>query len=154
MKIFKEYKNDKVNEAKLISGEPLKDDLEMIKKHINSVILKPYKVKAEIFSLHRDFGDSQTFVSNPISGSGLGVFGPIIEYTQLHLVVSNLPNKSNSKEIELLIRYTTKNNINNSFPCGKYILQDGSIRYINFEENKPIEEVGESKYAVLSHEEI
>lgn len=154
MRIFEDYKKKKLNEAKLIAGEPLKEDLETIKKHINNVVFKPYKIKVEIFSLYRDFGESQTFVSNPISGSSLGIFGPIIEYSQLHLVVSNLPNKSNSKEIELLIRYTTKNNLNNSFPCGKYILQDGSIRYISNEENKPIEEVGESKFAVVSHDEI
>lgn len=154
MKIFEEYKKEKVNEAKIYAGEPLKEDLETIKKHINSVILKPYKVKVEILSLHRDFGDSQTFISNPISGSNLGIFGPAIEYVQLNLVVSNLSGKSNAKEIEFLIRYTTKSNLNNSFPSGKYILQDGVIQFVNAEENKPIEEVGESKFAISSHEEI
>ena len=154
MKIFEEYKKGKTNEAKLYAGDPLKEDMETIKKHINLVILKPYKVKAEIFSLHRDFGDSQTFISNPISGAGLGVFGPAIEYVQLNLVVSNLPNKSNAKEIEFLIRYTTKSNLNNSFPTGKYILQDGVIQFVSSEENKPIEEVGESNFAVSSNDEI
>jgi hypothetical protein len=154
MRIFEEYKKNKVNEAKVIAGEPLKEDLETIKKHINSVVLKPYKVKVEILSLHRDYGDSQTFTSNPLSGGALGIFGPAIEYAQINLVVSNLVGKQNAKEIELLIRYTTKNNLNNSFPAGKYTLQDGSIRYISSEENMPIEEVGESKFAVISHEEI
>ena len=40
MRIFEDYKKRKVNEAKLIAGEPLKEDLETIKKHINSVIIK------------------------------------------------------------------------------------------------------------------
>ena len=75
MRIFKEYKAEKVNEAKSIAGEPLKEDLESIKKHINSVVLKPYKVKIEVLSLHRDYGESQTFISNPITGVGLGIFG-------------------------------------------------------------------------------
>jgi hypothetical protein len=154
MKIFEEYKKTKVNEAKMISGEPLKDDLETIKKHLNSVVLKPYKVKLEILSLHRDYGDSQTFTSNPLSGASLGIFGPAIEYAQINLVVSNLVGKQNAKEIEVLIRYTTKNNLNNSFPAGKYTLQDSSIRFISNEENMPIEEVGESKFAIVSHEEI
>lgn len=154
MRIFKEYKEQKVNEAKSVAGEPLKEDLESIKKHINSVVLKPYKVKVEILSLHRDYGDSQTFISNPITGSGLGIFGPAIEYAQINLVIANLAGKSNAKEIELLIKYTTKNNLNNSFPSGKYLLQDATIRFISSEENMPIEEVGESKFAVVSHEEI
>jgi hypothetical protein len=154
MRIFKEYREQKVKEAKSVAGEPLKEDLESIKKHINSVVLKPYKVKIEILSLHRDYGDSQTFISNPITGTGLGIFGPSIEYAQINLVISNLAGKSNAKEIELLIKYTTKNNLNNSFPAGKYLLQDATIRYISSEENMPIEEVGESKFAVLSHEEI
>jgi len=154
MRIFEEYKKTKVNEAKVIAGEPLKEDLETIKKHINSVVLKPYKVKVEVLSLHRDYGDSQTFTSNPLSGAGLGVFGPAIEYAQINLVVSNISGKSNAKEIELLIRFTTKSNLNNSFPAGKYTLIDGAIRYINSEENMPIEEVGESKFAIVSHEEI
>lgn len=154
MRIFKEYKAEKVNEAKGIAGEPLKEDLESIKKHLNSVILKPYKVKIEVLSLHRDYGESQTFISNPITGAGLGIFGPAIEYGQVNLVISNLAGKSNAKEIELLIKFTTKNNLNNSFPAGKYLLQDATIRFISSEENMPIEEVGESKFAVLSHEEI
>lgn len=154
MRIFKEYKAEKVNEAKVIAGEPLKEDLESIKKHINSVVLKPYKVKIEVLSLHRDYGESQTFISNPITGVGLGIFGPAIEYAQINLVISNLAGKSNAKEIELLIKFTTKNNLNNSFPAGKYLLQDATIRFISSEENMPIEEVGESKFAVLSHEEI
>ena len=154
MRIFKEYKAEKVNEAKSIAGEPLKEDLESIKKHINSVVLKPYKVKIEVLSLHRDYGESQTFISNPITGVGLGIFGPAIEYAQINLVISNLAGKSNAKEIELLIKFTTKNNLNNSFPSGKYLLQDATIRFISSEENMPIEEVGESKFAVLSHEEI
>ena len=154
MRSFKDYKEKKVNEAKSIAGEPLKEDLETIKKHINSVILKPYKVKIEVLSLHRDYGDSQTFISNPITGSTLGIFGPAIDYAQINLVISNLVGKSNAKEIELLIKYTTKSNLNNSFPAGKYLLQDAIIRYISSEENMPIEEVGESKYSVLSHEEI
>jgi hypothetical protein len=154
MRIFKEYKDQKVNEAKAIAGEPLKEDLESIKKHINNVVLKPYKVKVEVLSLHRDYGDSQTFISNPVTGAGLGIFGPAIEYAQINLVISNLVGKSNAKEIELLIKYTTKNNLNNSFPAGKYLLQDATIRFISSEENMPIEEVGESKFAVLSHEEI
>lgn len=154
MRIFKEYKAEKVNEAKAIAGEPLKEDLESIKKHINSVVLKPYKVKIEVLSLHRDYAESQTFISNPITGAGLGIFGPAIEYAQINLVISNLAGKSNAKEIELLIKFTTKNNLNNSFPAGKYLLQDATIRFISSEENMPIEEVGESKFAVLSHEEI
>ena len=154
MRIFKEYKAEKVNEAKSIAGEPLKEDLESIKKHINSVVLKPYKVKIEVLSLDRDYGESQTFISNPITGVGLGIFGPAIEYAQINLVISNLAGKSNAKEIELLIKFTTKNNLNNSFPAGKYLLQDATIRFISSEENMPIEEVGESKFAVLSHEEI
>lgn len=154
MRIFEEYKKTKVNEAKIIAGEPLKDDLETIKKHINSVVLKPYKVKVEILALHRDYGESQTFTSNPLSGATLGVFGPAIEYAQINLVVSNITGKSNAKEVELLIRYTTKSNLNNSFPAGKYTLLDGYIRFISSEENMPIEEVGESKFAVISHEEI
>jgi hypothetical protein len=108
----------------------------------------------EILSLHRDYGDSQTFTSNPLSGASLGIFGPAIEYAQINLVVSNLVGKQNAKEIEVLIRYTTKNNLNNSFPAGKYTLQDSSIRFISNEENMPIEEVGESKFAIVSHEEI
>jgi hypothetical protein len=154
MRIFKEYKAEKVNEAKSIAGEPLKEDLESIKKHINSVVLKPYKVKIEVLSLHRDYDESQTFISNPITGVGLGIFGPAIEYAQINLVMSNIAGKSNAKEIELLIKFTTKNNLNNSFPSGKYLLQDATIRFISTEENMPIEEVGESKFAVLSHEEI
>jgi hypothetical protein len=154
MRIFKEYKEQKVNEAKSVAGEPLKEDLESIKKHINNVVLKPFKVKVEVLSLHRDYGESQTFISNPISGAGLGIFGPAVEYGQVNLVISNLSGKSNAKEIDLLIKYTTKNNLNNSFPAGKYLLQDATIRYVSPEENMPIEEVGESKFAVLSHEEI
>jgi hypothetical protein len=89
-----------------------------------------------------------------ITGVGLGIFGPAIEYAQINLVMSNIAGKSNAKEIELLIKFTTKNNLNNSFPSGKYLLQDATIRFISTEENMPIEEVGESKFAVLSHEEI
>lgn len=154
MRSFTEYLAAKINEARGITEEPLKEDLETIKKHINNVIFKPYKIKIENFFLHGDYGDSQVFKSNSMSGASLGVFGPAIEYVQVHLSVSDFPGKSNSKNIELLIRYTTKQDINNSFQAGSYILQDGSIRYISAEENKPIEEVGESKFAIVSHEEI
>lgn len=154
MKIFNEYLEKSVNEARGIIDEPLKEDLETIKKHINSSIFKSYKVKIDTFSMQRAYEESQIFISNSLVDASLGVFGPAIDYVQIHLVVKNIPGKSNSKEIEVLICYTTKYKINNSFPAGKYLLQDGSIRYVSVEENKPIDDVGESKFAVASHEEI
>jgi hypothetical protein len=133
-------------EARSVTApQPLLDDIKQITDHINKILLRPFKAKAEGFTYSSNKGDGLLFTSSAFVGDKLGVFGAAV--AQANMTIS-IRMENNTATGPLRLEWSFPNKSRGEATIGSYRIADGQIIYIGADGNE--ESIGTSKFAIAS----